>query len=150
MRRLKAIAAVCSRSWAEWGMLVEACWWLGIARGAIAIVPFRRLAAKLGCAMAESSAADVDVHQVSILRISWAVRVLSRRMPWARQCLVQALAARWMLQRRHIPSTMYFGVAKDDTGRFLAHAWLCSGSQVLTGAQACPQFTVVATFAQTH
>jgi hypothetical protein len=64
--------------------------------------------------------------------------------------LVQALAAKWMLQHRRIPSTMYFGVAKDATGQLRAHAWLRSGSQVLTGSEGCQEFTVVATFGDTR
>jgi hypothetical protein len=64
--------------------------------------------------------------------------------------LVQALAAKWMLQHRRIPSTMYFGVAKDPTGQLLAHAWLRSGSEVLTGSEGRQRFTVVATFADTR
>jgi hypothetical protein len=55
-----------------------------------------------------------------------------------------------MLQRRRIPSTMYFGVAKDAAGQFMAHAWLRSGSQILTGSQGQQQFTVVASFAETR
>jgi hypothetical protein len=52
-----------------------------------------------------------------------------------------------MLQRRRIPSTLYFGVAKDPDGNLKAHAWLRSGTQMVTGAAGRKQFTVVATFA---
>jgi hypothetical protein len=52
-----------------------------------------------------------------------------------------------MLQRRHIPSTLYFGLAKDDIGQLKAHAWVRSGTLVLTGAEVMHDFTVVATFA---
>jgi hypothetical protein len=120
-----------------------------MARCAITVLPFRRIAAGLGCPMGESPTED-GVQHAAVAQISWAVQAVSRRLPGMRQCLVQALAAKWMLQRRRIPSMLYFGVAKDVTGQLRAHAWLRSGSQVLTGYQGRQQFTVVATFGDTR
>ena len=117
-----------------------------MARCAITVLPFRRIAVGLGRPMTESFATEDGAQHAAVTQISWAVRAISRRLPGTRQCLVQALAAKWMLQRRRIPSTMYFGMAKDATGQLRAHAWLRSGSQVLTGSQGRQQFTVVATF----
>lgn len=65
-------------------------------------------------------------------------------------CLVQALAATWMLQRRGIPSTLYFGLAKETDGELEAHVWVHSGTQVLMGAKRRHDFTAVATFAAPH
>jgi hypothetical protein len=47
--------------------------------------------------------------------------------PWKNRCLVSSLAARSMLQRRKIGSQISLGVAKDDNGRVIAHAWLRAG-----------------------
>jgi hypothetical protein len=85
---------------------------------------------------------------MAVTQVRCAVSAVSQRLPWTSQCLVQALAARRMLQRRQIPSTLYFGMAKDAAGHLMAHAWLRSGSQLVTGAQGWQQFTVVATFAE--
>jgi hypothetical protein len=63
------------------------------------------------------------------------------------QCLVQAVAVTWMLQRSDIPSTLYFGVAKDTGGGLKAHAWVRVGEKILTGAKEREDFSVVATFA---
>jgi hypothetical protein len=71
-----------------------------------------------------------------------------RRLPWMSQCLVQAVAATWMLQRRRIPSTLYFGLAKDSDGKLIAHAWVRSGERILTGAKGHHDYRVVATFAE--
>lgn len=119
-----------------------------IARLAVWFVPFRRVAAHLGDEMAESPA-DITAEQRDMaLPIGWAVRTLGRRLPRMSQCLVQSVAATWMLQRRRIPSTLYFGLAKDGEGQIKAHAWVRSGAKILTGAKGHQDYRVVATFAE--
>jgi len=145
--RPKTLSALWHLSGPEWRLLAEAGGWLVAARLAVWFVPFRRLAAGLGDKMVESPAAENEVQRATVAPIGWAVQGLGRRLPWMSQCLVQAVAATWMLQRRRIPSTLYFGLAKDVSGQLEAHAWVRSGTQVLTGARGRDAFTVVATFA---
>jgi hypothetical protein len=132
----------------EWRLLVEAGALLVVARLAVWFVPFRRVAARLGEEMAESPAEITEEQREAALPIGWAVRTLGRRLPWMSQCLVQAVVATWMLQRRRIPSTLYFGLAKDPDAGLKAHAWVRSGSQILTGAKGHQDYNVVATFAE--
>lgn len=134
-------------SWQEWGLLINAFWSLAVARCAVTLLPFRRIAVGLGDKNTESPTTDAGENRAEIEQIRWAIHAISSRLPGTRQCLVQGLAAKWMLQRRRIPSTLYFGVAKDPQGNLKAHAWLRSGSQMVTGAEGRKQFTVVATFA---
>jgi len=150
MRLRRTLTTVWRLSGPEWRVLVEGTGYLVAARLAVWIVPFRRLAAGLGDEMAESSAEGTEAQQTAVAPVGWAVRELGRRLPWMSQCLVQAVAATWMLQRRRIPSTLYFGVAKESDGDLKAHAWVRSGTQVLTGAHGRQDFTVVATFAAPH
>ena len=132
----------------QWRLLVEAGTLLVVARLAVWFVPFRRLASHLGDEMDESPSVDTEEQRAAALPISWAVRTLGRRLPWMSQCLVQAVAVTWMLQRRRIPSTLYFGLAKDDDGKLKAHAWVRCGAKILTGAKGHHDFNVVATFAE--
>ena len=132
----------------QWRLLIEAGGFLVAAQLAVWFVPFRRLAAHLGDEMAESPAADTAAQRAAAAPIGWAVRTLGRRLPSMSQCLVQAVAATWMLQRRRIPSTLYFGLAKDTEGKLKAHAWVRTGAKVLTGAKGRQDFKVVATFAE--
>ena len=132
----------------QWWLLVEAGILLVVARLAVWFAPFRRVAARLGEEMAESPAELTDKQRETALSIGWAVRTLGRRLPWMSQCLVQAVAATWMLQRRRISSTLYFGLAKDSDGSLKAHAWVRSGEKILTGAKGHEEFRVVATFAE--
>ena len=76
---------------------------------------------------------------------------MSSYTPWESACLAQAFAAKAMLRCRGITSTLYLGLAKNEQGGqsgLLAHAWLRSGSLILTGEPGKDQYTVVATFAE--
>ncbi|MBE0678872.1 MAG: lasso peptide biosynthesis B2 protein, partial [Bacteroidales bacterium] len=50
-------------------------------------------------------------------------------------CLVSSLAGRCMLKRRHITSRLSLGVDKNSGGKFVAHAWLKTGSNELIEKQ---------------
>jgi hypothetical protein len=147
MRLRRNFTILWRMSGSDWRLAAEAFVCLVVFRLAVWFVPFRRLAAGMGDAMTESPAHNAEAQRGPAARIGWAVQGLGTRLPWMSQCLVQALAATWMLQRRRIPSTLYFGLAKDDSGELNAHAWVRSGARVLTGAQGRDTFTVVATFA---
>ncbi len=67
-------------------------------------------------------------------RASWAVQSVSRCIPGARTCLVEAMALQFILQRHGIPSHMQVGVCKDEQGKLRAHAWIeCRGHVVIGG-----------------
>jgi hypothetical protein len=71
----------------------------------------------------------------TLQRIRWAVRGAARVVPRA-SCLTQALAAQFVLARLGHPSQIQVGVAKDPSGRLLAHAWLISDGRVVIGGSA--------------
>ncbi|MEO1800116.1 MAG: lasso peptide biosynthesis B2 protein, partial [Cyanobacteria bacterium J06629_2] len=73
---------------------------------------------------------------------------ISYYTPWQSKCLVQAIAAKRMLQSRKIVSTLYLGVTRNSHQSLEAHAWLRSGQMYLTGGREREEFTVVATFAE--
>jgi hypothetical protein len=136
------------RSRTERLLLMEAFVLLGIARLAVLALPFKWLAISLGRhkneADAQISAADLNIAR----KVGQAVCSAANHTPWESVCLPQAVAAQWMLKRRHIAGTLYLGVAKDETKpeKLAAHAWLRCGTFILTGAAGHRQFTVVATF----
>jgi hypothetical protein len=67
------------------------------------------------------------------VRIGAMLERVARHTWWRSMCLEKALAGRWMLRRRGIPSTMYVGMAKRE-GNFIAHAWLVGEGRTITGA----------------
>lgn len=127
--------------------LAEAFCLLAFARFAILLIPFRGIAPFLGQVMAESASHDPENAGLAD-RISWAVQTAARHTPWQSKCLAQAMAAKMMLKRRKVCSTLYLGLAKEKGGAVSAHAWLRCGERILTGTPAHEQFTVVAHFAE--
>jgi hypothetical protein len=129
-------------------LLWEALTALAIARIAMALVPFRRIAAWMGTPGAETPA-TATVSEVCIAQeIGWAVGALARRVPWDGRCLAQALAATGMLRRRGLEGTVSFGVCRGGATELSAHAWLRFGSCMVTGGPGHQRFNTFTTFAR--
>jgi hypothetical protein len=127
-------------------ILVEAALALATARVAIMIFPFRRIAPGLAKATPQQmTARDPELAQ-HVRLTAWAIQAAERRLPWKSSCLVQAIAGKWMLRRRHVPSALYLGVDKGAEKSLEAHAWLRAGGVILTGGPGHQRFSVIATF----
>jgi hypothetical protein len=96
--------------------------------------------------MRETSYSSNTEQDLLHRKVSKAVHAMSRVTWWESQCLVKAVAAMKMLQRRGIPSTLYLGSGRDETGKMIAHAWLRSGSYYVTGNEKLERYAVVAVF----
>ncbi len=131
-------------------LLWEALVALAMARLAMALLPFRRIAAWLGTPGAESPAMATADEIRTAKEIGWAVEVLGRRVPWDGRCLARALAATGMLRRRGLEGTVSFGSRQSESAGFDAHAWLRLGSFIVTGTHDHEQFRVFTTFARRH
>ena len=131
-------------------LLWEALGALTIARGAMALLPFRRIAAWLGTLGAESPATAAPEEIRSAEEVGWAVGVLARRVPWDGRCMAQALAATGMLRRRGLEGTVSIGACRGESAGFDAHAWLRLGSCVVTGGPGHQRFKTVTTFARSR
>ncbi len=136
------------RSRTERLLLLEAFALLGIARLLVLTVPFKWLACSLGRHMKVSSE-EICISDLNLARIiGQAVRSAAGNTPWESVCLPQAIAAKWMLNRRKITGTLYLGVMKDKLKmeKLTAHAWIRCGNIIITGAEGHRQYTVVSTF----
>ncbi len=136
------------RSRAERWLILEAFVLLGAARLGVLILPFRVLAKSLGTHMQEQQTPLKPDELQRARTIGATVRATANHTPWESVCLPQAIAAKWMLKRRRIASTLYLGVMKDETKteKLSAHAWIRTGSVILTGAKGHRLYTVVSTF----
>lgn len=76
-------------------------------------------------------------------RVGQMVTRVAALLPWHPTCLPQALATRWMLRRRQVPSALHLGLA--DARSLDAHAWVTVGPRTVVGRVAQP-FTGVASF----
>jgi hypothetical protein len=126
-------------------LLAEAFILLGVSRLALLLLPFKRIAPHLGKQGEDAYAIDAG-QTVTAKGVGWAVRSASMHTPWQSKCLAQAMTAKHMLRQRKIRNTLYLGLAKDETGKMIAHAWIFCGSLPLTGAMDTPRYTVVSTF----
>lgn len=127
-------------------LLTEAVLMLGISRILLLTLEFKKIPQHLGEHMKESPNELTESHFSKVKKVSWAVNIMSGHTFWQSKCLAQAMTAKVMLNRRNIKSTLYLGVAKDDEGKMIAHAWVKSCGVTLTGAKGMERFTVVSVF----
>lgn len=114
---------------------------LAIFRVALRIASFKRIVSWV-----TPNVPDTRGRQLaSIRRVGWAIRAVSRRSPIEMVCFPQALAAYAMLKRRHVPATMYYGVAKAGE-KFEAHTWIKAGDHFVVGGEGSERYSVVASF----
>lgn len=128
-------------------LLIEAFFLLAWAR-ILKFFPFVKISQSFGERMNETTFHLNDQNIIIIRNISMAVNTMCRYTFWESKCLVKAIAAMKMLERRKIESTLYLGTGKDQNGKFIAHAWLRSGPFYISGYEGMENFTVVATFAK--
>jgi len=71
------------------------------------------------------------MSEISIKKLTWAIRVMSIYTPWA-TCLTRAIAAQILLARYNYSSSIRIGVSKNDE-EFEAHAWLEKDGGIIFG-----------------
>ncbi len=74
-------------------------------------------------------------NRMMIAGVSQWIQRVSPYLSIGRGCLCKALAARAMLKRRGIETTLFLGVQKDTAGNLCAHAWLMAGNIPVTGGK---------------
>lgn len=141
-----AVRRLLRLSWQDQLRNAEAFVFLGLARLAVLTVPFRLIARAVGPAAGSASVpvtADPPAQRRA-LALGRLIERVGRRTPWRSNCLAQAVAATFMLRRRGLGSTMYFGLAKNENGDLDAHAWTRSHGTIVTGGYALERYAVVA------
>ena len=138
----------CRMSRSHQRVLLEALIALAIARIAVALLPFRRIAAWMGTPGAATPATATVAEICEAKEIGWAVVALARRVPWDGRCLVQALAGTGMLRSRGLEGTVTFGVCRGEIAELDAHAWLRFGPCMITGGPGYQRFNSLTTFAR--
>jgi len=135
--------------WARRGLLIEAVLWLAIAKLALFVVPFSKLARRMGTIVPPipAPADDTSSEHADIAReVGWAVTRAARHAPFTAVCLPQAMAARLMLHRRGVSSVLHFGASTGGQKPLEAHAWLDAAGVEVTGYPVARRFTEIACF----
>lgn len=136
------------RPWRDRWLLVHVYVLLGLARLAVKIIPFPVLAKHLGTQAIESPTQVPKPHLLEAQRVAWAVSAASRRTPWQSNCFPQAIAAKYLLRRRGISSTLYLGAAFKTRTELEAHAWVRCGQFYVTGGAGHLHFGTVGIFGE--
>lgn len=119
---------------AEQRLIVEALAMLTTAAVEARLFPVRRyLDATTFTPSSTAEPIDSTVHRRRALDVAIALRRAARALPWHSTCLIEALAARRMLGRRGLTSSLRIGVRLGANGDVEAHAWVEYQGEVLIG-----------------
>ena len=129
-------------SGADWRLLAEALPTLAWASLAIALLPFKRVAATAS----QPDRAAPRPDGAAPRKIAWAVNAWARRVPWRAVCFQRGLAAHRMLRRRGYASILHYGVAQEADAGVKAHVWVSVDGQAVIGGEEAPKFACLATF----
>lgn len=129
--------------------VLEAVFWLALARIEILCVPFPVIARRIGRLTPPGSVVDSAVDRDTVGAISWAINRAAVLLPVRMVCLPRALAAWRMLHRRGIPVRIHFGAARGPDGKTLrTHAWVDAAGHEVTGYPEARDFVEIAVLAQ--
>ncbi|MBW4890012.1 lasso peptide biosynthesis B2 protein [Mucilaginibacter sp. HMF5004] len=124
-------------------LFAEAWCFLATARFMLVFFPFKKISPLFG----KLHATEAFGNDTLSLLVKTALGRACCYSPWRTKCFEQALAAKMMLKRRGVISTMFFGVYKDTvTNKLNAHAWLKSGDKIVTGGGNLERYTVLSSF----
>jgi len=143
--RVKAIFTMDRRTML---LVIEATYFMSVTRLRLLLFSFAKLAPSLGDYMKETSNEYRGEDHRIISTIRQTIDIVDRNTFWETKCLVRAITALRMLERRGISSTLYLGTARDESGKMIAHAWLRSGTIYVTGSEGMERFTTTGTFAK--
>jgi hypothetical protein len=146
----RRIWTLLASGWQRQALVAEAFCSLLVARLNLALRPFSKVAGKWGPSgsrPADVPSPEADLRAPGLVRdIGWAVRSTATVVPFRALCLEQAIAARMMLSRRDVASTLHIGVARGDSSKLEAHAWVNAGDVRITGYPVSPNLVEIARY----
>lgn len=129
------------RGLSDWLLLAEALAALALASLAIALLPFRRVAAAASVRGPRGPRTDAEM----VRRVRGAVQGWAKRVPWKAVCFQRGLALHWMLRRRGIRSVLLYGARHQGEG-LAAHVWVDVDGETVIGGEEAPGFACLARF----
>lgn len=111
-------------------LFFEALFFLWFSKILLLLFPFKKCTSCLKPTKEMTAKSDPEF----LRQIRNAVSRANKTAIWKNICLVKSFAARFMLQRRRIPSIMYLGlqINKEGEKKLNAHAWLIADDIVIT------------------
>ena len=120
-------AKIFALSLEDFFFLCLICTSLLVARGVFFFQPAETLIATLR----KTDAGDTPPSKKErdyISRLSRGMAMAAARLPWRTDCLIQCLAAKWLLRRKNIPSQFFLAIDKVSKTEISAHAWVKIGN----------------------
>lgn len=84
------------------------------------------------------------------LQISHDLYSVAKYFPFICNCFSLSAAGMTLCRWSGLPSKLYFGIARNDAGRLIAHAWLKYEDVFITDQRGYEKFTVVKIFEWGH
>ena len=111
-------------------LFFEALLFLWYSKILLKILPFKKCTDLL----LPSDRLTKKPNPLLLTEVRKAISRANKTAVWKNVCLVKSFAARFMLQRRGIASTMYLGLQVEEEGakKLHAHAWLISNDIIIT------------------
>ena len=125
-------------------MLLEVLFLSAKYRRQMLYQPFAEISPAIGTLGLETDRNSAD--DPVVFHVRRAIDIVCKRTIWESMCMVRALTAKKMLNRRGFPCTLYMGVAKDSDGKMIAHAWCRCGKIYVTGGNGHKKYTVTAIY----
>ncbi len=102
--------------------------------------PFKFIVSILGT-KAKVLSNELSLPEIQkVKRVEKCISRLSRHFPVKIKCLPKAMAAKYILKRYGLESTLYIGVSLEKAKSFHAHAWLVCGGIIVSGKEEVDQF----------
>ncbi|MDO5499585.1 MAG: lasso peptide biosynthesis B2 protein [Propionibacteriaceae bacterium] len=122
---------------------------LVIMRAVITVATLKRITARLGVSMEETPTDGLPAAQLRYARrVGRAIGRVAHLTPTDSNCYPQALTAWWLLHRKGIPTTFYYGAAFEENGSAIeAHVWLRCGPLLVTGGGVHQRYAPMTWFA---
>lgn len=132
-------------SWSDRLLLGESLLLIALAAFVVAFIPFRRVVTLVSAPSKTPVPTDAERKRL-IERCRWAVRAWARRVPWRALCFEQGLACHWLLRRRGVATTLYYGAANTPDKGLAAHVWVRAGGADVIGCENAGDFAQLAAF----
>jgi hypothetical protein len=120
---------------------------LGVARALVLVVPFGRIAPRLGRPVGAVAVVPeiTDAMGRRARLIALTIGLAAAYTPWDSNCFAQAIVARVLLGLHGVPYALCLGVRRDEgePAGIKAHAWVASGRVAVSGGVGSELYAVV-------
>lgn len=116
-------------------LLLEAAVSLGLARLAVQFFSFPQLARFVSQPLRRAELSGRE-RRLARWLVNRAIFRAWRGLPLENTCIHRALAAHWMLRRRGVSTTLFYGAATQPGAGLTGHIWLQDGVEMVVGSEA--------------